>query len=229
MTNVLSVQDNETCKKIMEGINDGVQKYGVPMVGGHLHPDTPYNALDVAITGLVARDDVITSGGARVGDQVIVGMDLDGKPHEKFPMNWDTTTFKSPELVQDQILAMNRIAQRHLLTAGKDISNPGTLGTLGMLLEASDVGASIELEKIPRNESMDWDSWLKIYPGSGFVLTAAQENVAECMKLLEEVNITSNVVGEIIQDKVFYLAYEGEKEVLFNFNKDRIMGVKQEI
>jgi len=70
---------------------------------------------------------------------------------------------------------------------------------------------------------------LKIYPGSGFVLTAAQENVAECMKLLEEVNITSNVVGEIIQDKVFYLAYEGEKEVLFNFNKDRIMGVKQEI
>ncbi len=49
------------------------------------------------------------------------------------------------------------------------------------------------------------------------------------MKLLEEVNITSNVVGEIIQDKVFYLAYEGEKEVLFNFNKDRIMGVKQEI
>lgn len=229
MTNVLSVQDNETCKEIMEGINDGVQKYGVPMVGGHLHPDTPYNALDVAITGLVARDDVITSGGARAGDQVIVGMDLDGKPHEKFPMNWDTTTFKSPELVQDQILAMNRIAQRHLVTAGKDISNPGTLGTLGMLLEASDVGASIELENIPRNESMDWDSWLKIYPGSGFVLTAAQENVAECMKLLEEVNITSNVVGEIIQDKVFYLAYEGEKEVLFNFNKDRIMGVKQEI
>ncbi len=88
----------------MEGINDGVQKYSVPMVGGHLHPDTPYNA-GCGNNRLVARDDVITSGGARVGDQVIVGMDLDGKPHEKFPMNWDTTTFKSPELVQDQILA----------------------------------------------------------------------------------------------------------------------------
>ena len=209
--------------------NEGVLKFGVPMVGGHLHPDTPYNALDVAITGLVGKDDVITSGGAQVGDQVIMGIDLDGKPHEKFPLNWDTTTFKSSELVQDQIRAMNRIARKHLVTAGKDISNPGTLGTLGMLLEASDVGASIELEKIPRNQSVDWDSWLKIYPGSGFVLTTPEENVKECIKLLEEVNITANTVGEIIQDRIFYLSYQGEREVLFNFHRDRIMGVKQEI
>lgn len=229
MTNVLSVQDKETCKEIMEGIDEGVLKFGVPMVGGHLHPDTPYNALDVAITGLVGREDVITSGGAQVGDQVVIAMDLDGKPHEKFPLNWDTTTFKSQELVQDQIAVMNRIARRHLVTAGKDISNPGTLGTLGMLLEASDVGASIELEKIPRNESIDWDEWLKIYPGSGFVLTAPPENVKECVTLLEEVNITANVVGEIIKDKIFYLSYDAEKEVLFDFNKDRIMGVKEEI
>lgn len=229
MTNVLSIQDGETCKKIMNGINEGVLKFGVPMVGGHLHPDTPYNSLDVSITGLVDKEDVITSGGARMGDQVIVAMDLDGKPHEKFPLNWDTTTFKSPESVQDQIAVMNRIAHRHLVTAGKDISNPGTLGTLGMLLEASDVGASIELEKIPRNESMEWNDWLKVYPGSGFVLTAPVENVKECVNLFEEVNITSNVVGEIIEDKIFYLSYGDQKEVLFDFNKDRIMGVKEEI
>lgn len=229
MTNVLSIQDKETCKEVMNGIKDGVLKFGVPMVGGHLHPDTPYNSLEVSITGLVGRDDVITSAGARAGDQVIVAMDLDGKPHEKFPLNWDTTTFKSPELVQDQIQAMNRIAQRHLVTSGKDISNPGTLGTLGMLLEASDVGASIELEKIPRNEMVDWDDWLKIYPGSGFVLTAHPEKVEECINLLEKVNITSSVVGEITRDKIFYLSCGDEKEVLFDFNQDRIMGVKEEI
>ena len=48
---------------------------------------------------------------------------------------------------------MNSIARKHLLTAGKDISNPGILGTLGMLLEASGVGATVELEKIPRNST----------------------------------------------------------------------------
>ena len=34
-----------------------------------------------------------------------------------------------------------RLGAQKLVTAGKDISNPGTLGTLGMLLESSGVGA----------------------------------------------------------------------------------------
>jgi len=123
---------------------------------------------------------------------------------------------------------MNRIASKHLVTAGRDISNPGTLGTLGMLLESSDVGAFIDLEKIPRNDSVDWIDWLKLYPGSGFVLTAEENNVNECLKLLEDVNITSKVVGNIIEDKKFYLTYKNQKEVLFDFDKDKIMGVKEE-
>ena len=229
MTNVLSVQDPDTCREIMNGINEGVLKFGVPMVGGHLHPDMPYNALDVSISGLVGREDVITSGGAQVGDKIIVAIDLDGKQHETFSLNWDTTTFKSPELVQDQIAVMNRIATRHLTSAGKDISNPGTLGTLGMLLEASGVGASVELAEIPRNESIPWDEWLKLYPGSGFVLTAPQKNVNEIINLLEEVNITSSVVGEIIEEEIFYLSYDNQKEVLFDFYHDKIIGIKEEI
>jgi putative methanogenesis marker protein 2 len=229
MTNVLSTSNNKVCKEIMNGINEGVLKFGVPMVGGHLHPDTPYNSLDVSITGIVGKNDVITSGEAQIGDQVIVALDLDGKQHEKFSLNWDTTTFKSPELVQDQIAVMNRIARKHLVTSGRDISNPGTLGTLGMLLEASGVGASIELEKIPRNESVEWDDWLKLYPGAGFILTADESNVDECINILEEVNITSKVAGEIIGDKKLYVSYQDQREILFDFNKDRIMGVKEEI
>jgi len=229
MTNVLSTQNPEICKEIMRGINDGVKKFGVPMVGGHIHPDTPYNSLDVSITGIVGRDDVITSGGAQIGDQVIIAIDLDGKPHEKFTLNWDTTTFKGSKLVQDQIKAMNNIARKHLVTAGRDISNPGTLGTLGMLLEASGVGASIQLEKIPRNEKVTWDNWLKLYPGAGFVLTVPEKNADECISILEDVNITSKITGEIIEDKKLYLSYKKQKEVLFNFKNDRIMGVKEDI
>lgn len=229
MTNVLSVNNPETCREIMDGINEGVLKFGVPMVGGHLHPDTPYNSLDVSITGIINRKDVITSGGAQVGDQVIVAIDLDGKPHPKFHLNWDTTTFKSRELVQEQIKVMNRIAQKHLLTAGKDISNPGILGTLGMLLEASNLGASIHLDKIPRNRSIPWDDWLKMYPGAGFVLTAPEKHVDECINLLEEVNITSRVSGEIIEERKLKLSYKDQKEVLFDFKTDRIMGFQEDI
>jgi putative methanogenesis marker protein 2 len=229
MTNVISINDEEICNEIMMGIKEGVEKFGVPMVGGHLHPDTPYTALDVSITGIVGKDDVITSCGAKAGDSVIVAIDLDGKQHPSFPLNWDTTTHKTPELVQLQILVMNDIAKNHLLTAGKDISNPGILGTLGMLLEASEVGATVELGKIPRNTSVNWDDWLKLYPGSGFVLTAEKENVEECIKMLEEVNITAQVAGTIIEKKKLYLTHKDQKKTVFDFNQDIIMGIKEEI
>jgi putative methanogenesis marker protein 2 len=229
MTNVISINNKEICNEIMLGIKEGVEKFGVPMVGGHIHPDTPYTALDVSITGIVSKDDVITSCGAKVGDSVIVAVDLDGRQHPSFPLNWDSTTHKTPELVQLQISVMNNIAKKHLLTAGKDISNPGILGTLGMLLEASEVGATVELEKIPRNSTVNWEEWLKLYPGSGFVLTAEEENVEECIKMLEEVNITSMVAGHIIEEKKLYLTHKNQQKVVFDFNQDIIMGIKEEI
>lgn len=229
MTNVLSTNNEKIRREIMEGIKEGVQKFGVPMVGGHFHPDTHYNALDVSITGIVNKNDVITSGGAEVGDKVIIAIDIDGEIHPKFDLNWDTTTMKSAELIQSQISVMNTLGKEKLVTAGKDISNPGTLGTLGMLLETSDVGATVDLEKIPRNESIEWDQWLKMYPGAGFVLTSPEDKISKCIELLENVNITSAVCGEIIEENTLYLTYKGQKEVLFDFKEDSIVGIKEEI
>lgn len=229
MTNVISVNNTKICDEIMRGIREGVEKFGVPMVGGHIHPDTPYTALDVSITGIVGKKDVITSCGANVGDKVIIAIDLDGRQHPTFALNWDTTTHKTPELVQSQILVMNNIARKHLLTAGKDISNPGILGTLGMLLEASELGATVELEKIPRNSGVNWDDWLKLYPGSGFVLTAEEENVEDAINMLEQVNITSQIAGSIIEEKNLYLTHGNQEKIVFDFNQEIIMGIKEEI
>lgn len=228
MVNVLSINNETTCYEVMRGIRDGCEKFGVPMIGGHVHPDTPYDALDVSITGLAHEDALITSCDAKVGDKVIVAIDLDGQQHPKFALNWDTTTHKDAELVRAQIEVMEKLAVGKLVTAGKDISNPGILGTLGMLLEASEVGATVELEKIPRNQSIGWEEWLKLYPGSGFVLTASNNSVEECIELLEEVNITANVVGEIISDKKLYLTHKDQKKIVFNLEKDIIMGVKED-
>jgi len=227
MVNVLAINNQEIADQVMKGIREGVKKFGIPMVGGHVHPDTPYDSLDVSIAGIIDKGDEITSCDAKKGDKIIIGIDLDGRQHPKFRLNWDTTTHKTPEMVQAQIKVMNQIAQKHLVTAGKDISNPGILGTLGMLLEASDVGAKVELEKIPRNESVNLIEWLKLYPGAGFVLTAEEDKIDECISMLEEVDITSKVVGEIIVDRKLYLSYNNEEKIVFDFEKDDIMGVKE--
>jgi len=229
MTNVLSTQNEDICAQIMDGINEGVKKFGVPMVGGHVHPDAPYNSLDVSITGIMNREDLITSCGARPGHKVLVAIDLEGNVHPQFHLNWDTTTMKTAELVQAQIMAMNELARKHLVSAGKDISNPGTIGTLGMLLEASNVGATVQLEMIPRNTDVNLEDWLKLYPGAGFVLTAEEDNVGDIIKILEKVNITTRVVGSITLDRKLYLTSGEDKEVVFDFYTDKIMGIQEEM
>lgn len=225
MVNILSINNENIANDLIEGIKDGCKKFNVPMVGGHLHPDTKYNALDVAIVGIAKKDKIITSFGANVGDKIIVAIDLDGRQHPSFNLNWDTTYFKDKKLVQDQLIAMKEIAERDLVTGGKDISNPGTLGTLEMLLESSGVGGKVELDKIPRNEDVNWEEWLKSYPGAGFVLTAKEKNTEELINLLEEVSITASIVGEVISEKKLYLSTETEEMVLFDQNKNPVLKI----
>src|SRR5512137_1855293 len=81
MVDVLSVNDQKIANAVLGGIRKGIEKFNVPIIGGHLHPDTPYNALDVAILGKARKDSVILSSTALPGELVIVAVDLDGKCH----------------------------------------------------------------------------------------------------------------------------------------------------
>jgi len=225
MVNILSITNENIANKLLDGIKDGCKKFNVPMVGGHLHPDADYNALDVAIVGIAKKNEIITSFGATVGDKIIVAIDLDGRQHPKFALNWDTTYLKDEKIVQDQIIAMKEIAKKGLATGGKDISNPGTLGTLEMLLESSGVGASVNLNDIPRNENVNWDVWLKSYPGAGFVLTAKEKDVNQLIEILKKVSIDASVVGEVIKEKKLYLSDENEKLILFDQSKNPVLKI----
>lgn len=227
MVNIMAVDNEEIYEEILSGIVDGCRKFNVPMVGGHLHPDAEYNSLDVAIAGIASKDSLITSSGANVGDKVLVAIDTDGRQYPGIPLNWDTTYEKDAKLVQDQIKIMQKIAEEHLPSAGKDISNPGTLGTLEMLLEASGVGASVELEKIPRNEKVDWDMWLRAYPGAAFVMTAPEENAQAIIDALSPYSFEVAVIGEVIEEKKLYLSSGDEKLVLFDQNSNPVLVMNQ--
>ena len=223
MVNTMSIFDDEIYDDLLQGIVDGCKKFNVPMVGGHLHPDSEFNSLDVAIAGIAKKDSLITSAGANVGDKVLVAIDTDGRQHPQFALNWDTTYEKDEKLVQDQIKVMQEIAEAHLPTAGKDISNPGTLGTLEMLLEASGVGACVNLESIPKNPNVEWDDWLRAYPGAAFVLTAKEENCQEIIDALSPYSFEVAVVGDVIEEKKLYLEYGDEKAVLFSQEKNPVL------
>ncbi|MBE6491475.1 MAG: methanogenesis marker 2 protein [Methanobrevibacter sp.] len=222
MVNIMSIKNDDIYEDLLRGINDGCLKFGVPMVGGHLHPDGDSDSLGVAIVGIAQKDKIITSFGAEVGDKVIVAIDLDGKPHEMFSLNWDTTYDKDAKLVRDQISAVQYLAENDYIKSGKDISNPGILGTLEMLLETSKKGAVVNLEDIPKNENMEWVDWLRVYPGSGFVFTADEDYCGYIKEYLARFSIEAEVVGEITDSNSLYLTYHDEKIEVFNQEKNPI-------
>ena len=201
------------------------------MVGGHLHPDTSYNALDVGIIGTVKRDSVIFSNGAKPGDKVLAAIDLDGRIYPSYNLAWDNTTKRSPGEIKRQLDTMVEIGEKKLATAGKDISNPGTLGTLGMLLESSGVGAIVELDKIPRPNvekmPIGFEHWLKMYPGTGFVLTVENdEKGAECIEIFGDAGIDASIIGEIDNSKKLKITNGAETATVFDFNREIITGIK---
>lgn len=228
MVDIASANSPKACRELMEGLAEGVRKFGVPVVGGHVHPDTQYNSLSVAIIGIVKRDCVIRSDTANPGDLVIAAYDMDGKIGPNSPYSWDTTSFKDPSVLRKSYLVTQEIAQKKLATAGKDISNPGLIGTLGMLCETSRVGASVDLEKVPRPEGVDFEQWLKVHPGTGYVFAANPEKVEECVSVFESAGLTAAVIGKIEEGLKLDIYDKTGRVTVFDFSKDSITGIGSE-
>jgi len=226
MVDVLSAGSSDLAEAVLSGMRKGIEKFKVPIVGGHLHPDTPYSALDVAILGKAKKGAVILSSSAKPGDSVVVGIDLDGRVHPSFAINWDSTSFKSGEILLRQLGSMRELAERGLVTAGKDISNPGMLGTLGMLLESSRAGAVVDLDKIPKPEGMEMVVWQKMYPGMGFVVTAPAAKAEEVAGIFRGRGLISAVIGRVTEERRLLIESGSEKAVLFNFEAETITGIR---
>ncbi len=224
MVDVVSMKDEKVCGQVMKGMEVAVRKFGVPIVGGHTHPDCHYNAIDVAILGTASKKAVIYSHTAEIGDDIIFAMDLDGFYPDALPYAWDTTSKKGNELVRKQMLVMNVIGEKGLVHSGKDMSNPGSLGTLGMLLETSGKGGEVVLDNIPRPKDQDFIQWIKAYQGCGFVLTASPEHSESIMKEFADVKVTAAVVGKVNDSSKLMVDHDGRSATLFDFGTDKITG-----
>ncbi len=81
-------------------MHDASAQFGVPIVGGHLHPDAPYSVIDVSILGSARLDALIYSHTAKEGDSVVAAIDLSGRVHPSCSLNWDSVTMKTAHEVR---------------------------------------------------------------------------------------------------------------------------------
>jgi len=225
LLDMLSYQDKAVGELLVEGLALGCEKFNVPIIGGHLHPDNDHNSLSVTIFGIVPKGEVIFSDSAQIDDDIIIAIDLDGKFNDKFPYAWDTTSHKSPEEVQVKCETMRTIAKGKLVHAAKDISNPGIVGTLGMLLDASHKGGLLNITKIPMVSGKISRQWLCMYPGFGLVMTCHPSNSQEILDIFEQQNITAKVCGKVQNTHSLLLTDGKEKIEVLEFLKDHVSGI----
>ena len=232
MVDIFSIAKSTVQELVVKGMHDASAQFGVPIVGGHLHPDAPYSVIDVSILGSARLDSLIYSHTAREGDRVVAAIDLSGRVHPSCSLNWDSVTMKSAAEVRSQIALMEEIGKRHLVTAGKDISNPGLIGTLGMLLEVSGKGAEIDLGLIPKPDlaknNMTFEQWVRMYPGMGFILTARESHVQELIRLFRGVGMTACDIGHVNTTRELRIIYDGQETQVFDFIDNGIMHLSDE-
>ena len=160
-------QSREQTTPIWEGMRAASLAYQVPIVGGHTNCHSEYNALSVAILG--RAHNLISSFKAQPNDLLLIATDFRGQSHPDYAF-WNAATTADPLRLRQNLAILPKLAANGWCDAGKDISMGGIVGTLLMLLETSECGAILDLDRVPCPESLSLEKWLTSFPSYGFLL-----------------------------------------------------------
>lgn len=224
LVNVLSTTTDEVCNLIMEGIQKGCRKFKVPMVGGHLNPDSEEISLSVSILGTAQK--LLKSTNAKEGQKIVLAVDLDGTDGQcKTVMSWDANSGKPSSYVLERLDILRHLADEGICQTAKDVSNGGILGTVALLCECSKKGSLVVLDKIPRPSGVPLLNWLKSFLSYGFILCVDECHLSACLDAFHKKSLVAEAIGEIRKQRQIVLRYENNEEILYDFYKESITGI----
>ena len=204
---------DEWVRALAGGMQAACAKFGVLMVGGHLDPDAGFHALSVSALGKAHT--LVTSFGANPGDSVVIAFDLNGEAHFGNQV-WDASRKADPDIVQEKLQVMVALAEGGMVNAARDISNAGVLGSLQMLLEASRVGAEIDLAAIPGPAHIPLDEWLFTFPSYGFVLAVPPRMTRQVTQLFASHGLTAAGAGTVAEGRGILMRLGGSRAHIFS-------------
>jgi len=141
----------EIMESILRGGYDKVNEARAVVVGGHSVED-PEPKYGLAVTGLVDPGKLVTGGGARPGDCLVLTKPL-GTGIIATALKGEVLEEKEAEEAINGMAALNAGASAAMLEAGvsacTDITGFSFLGHLREVLLSSGVGAEIEYSKVP--------------------------------------------------------------------------------
>ena len=197
--------------EVWDGMAAASRAYEVPIVGGHTTL-TGEGSTFLAAAVLGKAHKLITSFEARPNDDLLMAVDLRGSYRRENPF-WNTSVGAPPPRLRNDLGLLPALAEREWCRAGKDISNGGIVGTLTMLLECSEVGAELWLDRLPRPAEVALERWLVTFPSFGYLLSVAPQHSSETVALFSKSGIACSVVGRLVASRSLTLCYGSAREV----------------
>ena len=201
---------------VLAGLREAASIYAVPIVGGHTNHRSDRGQLAVAVLGRAKR--LITSFDADDGDTMIAAIDLRGRFREPH-LHWDASSGAPADRLRADLALLPELAEAGLVTAGKDISMAGLVGTAMMLCEASGRGARIEIDAVPCPPGVDLARLLMAFPSFGFLLTAKREHVGPVLTAFAARDIACAAIGTLDSTRCLRLWRDDEEVVIWDFAK----------
>ncbi|MCK5499573.1 MAG: thiamine-phosphate kinase [Gammaproteobacteria bacterium] len=195
-------------EQFASGFLELAKQHSVSLIGGDMNRGSL--SITVQIQGLVPTGKALKRGGAQQGDLIYVsgtlgdaGVGLDiiqqklvvADEYKKFFLN----SLNRPEISIDAGLHLRGVANSAI-----DISD-GLISDLGHILEASHVGAEVEMEKIPLSEGMQqcidkmvaWNYALTSGDDYKLCFTASAEQNDLIINTFKGINIPVSCIGKV--------------------------------
>lgn len=221
LVDVLWTPTAADAEPLWRGMQAAAAAYGVPIVGGHTNHHSDRPCLAAAILGRAQH--LLSGFAAQPGQVLLAAIDLRGACYGDNPF-WNAATTAPPERLRGDLQVLPGLAGDRLCAAAKDISMGGVLGTVLMLAETSGVGATVDLDAIPRPATVPLAQWLVCFPSFGFILSVDPAAVAPIQARFAARGIACGAIGSVDAGQQVHIRQGDRTALLWDFGRSALTG-----
>lgn len=198
-------------RQLVQEVESACRELHMQAIGGHTEVTAVVNQPVISVTGVgkVKKGRLVTTGGAKAGDDVVVtkwigieGTSIIAKEKEaalfaRFPRSFVEEAKGFDKLLS--VVPEAAIAVKSGVSAMHDVTEGGIYGALWELAEASGIGLEIDLKAIPiRQETVEICEYYRLNPyqliSSGCMLMTSPDG-RKLVRDLEEAGIHASLIG----------------------------------
>jgi selenophosphate synthetase-related protein len=222
VVDMLVSPDKGHAETVLDGIAWAADRLGVPIVGGHLtigHPP----ALSASCTGFATKP--LRATAAAPGDVLLAAFATEGRYMSETQPFFTSLHDRDPRLLRTDGDALVEVAEHGLCHAARDVSMPGIAGSLLQMIEGAGLGATLDLDHLPRPPEAPLDRWLLTFPSFGFLLAATPARAQEAIEAFTRRGLACQVCGRFDGTRVLRLAAGGEEVPVWDLATTPLTGL----